>query len=152
MNLKIDNKKIKAEEGRTILDIAKANGFVIPSLCHHPDLKVQANCRICVVEIKNHESLSTACSTLAEEGMEIFTDSPRVKKARVINLELLFGEHEKKCVDCTLRYNCDLLKLAAQYKIKINRFPSRKKNRKTYKFANAVEIDGTQCIDCKNCV
>jgi iron-only hydrogenase group A len=152
MNLKIDNKKIKAQMGQTILDVASTNGFTIPTLCHHPDLKVQANCRICAVEIKNHEHLSTACSTLVEEGMEIFTGSARVKKARVINLELLFGEHEKKCVDCTLRYNCDLLKLAAQYKIKINRFPSRKKNRKTYKFANAVEIDGTQCIDCKNCV
>ena len=152
MNLKIDNKKIKATEGQTILEIAQANGFIIPSLCHHPDLKVQANCRICVVEINNQEHLFTACSTLAREGMEIFTDSPRVQKSRIINLELLFAEHQKKCQGCTLRYNCDLLKLAVKYKIKINRFPNRKKNRKVYKFSNAVEIDGTQCIDCKNCV
>jgi len=152
MNIKINNKKIVVKGIETILDVASANGFKVPTLCHHPDLEIQANCRICVVEVVGRDHLVTACSTLVEEGMQILTDSPRVKKARVINLELLFAEHTKKCGHCTLRYNCDLLKLAVKYKIKNNRFPSRKGKRKTYKFANAVEIDGTQCIDCKNCI
>ncbi len=152
MNIKINNKKIVVKGTETILDAASNNGFKVPTLCHHPDLDIQANCRICVVEIVGRDHLVTACSTLAEEGMEILTDSPRVKKARVINLELLFAEHTKKCGHCTLRFNCDLLKLAIKYKIKNNRFPGRKGKRKTYKFANAVEIDGTQCIDCKNCI
>ncbi len=152
MTIKINEKKISAQNGQTILDVAAANGFKIPTLCHHPDLSVQANCRVCVVEIKGRSQLAAACSTLVEEGMEILTDSPRVKKARSINLELLFAEHSEKCANCTLRYNCDLLKLALKYKVKINRFPDRKKKRKTYQFAGAVEIDGTQCIDCKNCL
>jgi iron-only hydrogenase group A len=104
------------------------------------------------VEIKGQNHLATACSTLASEGMDILTDSPRVKQARLINLELLFAEHAEKCDNCTLRYNCELLKLVTKYKVKINRFKDRKSKRKTYKFANAVEIDGTQCIDCKNCI
>lgn len=152
MTLRINNKLVKFELGQTILDVASANGFEIPTLCHHPDLSVQANCRICVVEIKGQSNLVTACSTAATEGMDILTDSPRVKKARVMNLELLFAQHVMKCANCTLRYNCDLLKLAAKYKININRFKNRKTKRKTYRFANAVEIDGTQCIDCKNCI
>jgi len=152
MPLKINNKLIKFTPGQTILDLIRANGFEVPTLCHHPDLKVQANCRICAVEIKGRSNLVTACSTLAEEGMEIFTETERVQKARLLNLELIFSEHDVKCATCTLCYDCELLKLAAKYKIKINRFAPRKAKRKVYKFANAVEIDGSQCIDCRNCI
>lgn len=152
MKLIIDGKKITAPEGQTILEIAKAHGIKIPSLCAHPDLKVRASCRVCVVEIKNQARLKTACSTLGQEGMEIFTNSPLVKKSRNLNIELLFAEHVARCADCSLRYNCELLDLARTYKLKIARFKERKAKRKTYKFANAVEIDGTQCIDCNNCV
>lgn len=152
MTLNLNNKKVQFKAGQTILDVASANGFVIPTLCHHPDLKVQANCRMCVVEIEGHNHLETACSTLAAEGMNILTESPRVNSARLLNLELIFAEHAEKCADCTRRYNCDLLKLASEYKVKIGRFQDRKNKRKTYRFSNAVEIDGTQCIDCKNCV
>ncbi len=152
MKLKINSKKITFKEGQSILDVATQNGFEIPSLCHHPDLEIQANCRICVVEIIGRDNLFTACSTQAEEGMDILTESPRVIKARQINLELLFAQHTQKCATCTLRYNCELLKLAAKYKVDTKRFKNRKIKRKIYKFANAVEIDGSQCIDCKNCI
>lgn len=152
MNLTINNKPITAEAGQTILAVARANGFKIPTLCDHPDLEIKANCRICVVEVKGRPRLVTACSTLAEAGMEILTSSARVKKARNLNLELLFGEHTKKCSDCTLLYNCELLNLAKEYKVNPNRFLNRKSRRPTYRFANAVEIDGSQCIDCQNCV
>lgn len=151
MKIKINHKILDAQSGQTILAIARANGINIPALCYHPDLGVKANCRLCAVEISGREKLATACSTLAQEGMEIFTDSPRAKKTRALNLELLFAEHAEKCGDCSLRYNCELLRLARQYKIDIRRFSDRKNGRKTYRFANAVEIDGTQCIDCNNC-
>ncbi len=152
MSLKINGKKINFKQGQSILDVATQSGFEVPALCHHPDLSVQANCRICVVEIIGRDNLFTACSTIAENGMDILTESPRVKKARKVNLELLFGQHVLKCATCTLRYNCELLKLAAKYKVDIKHFKNRKVKRKTYKFANAVEIDGSQCIDCKNCI
>jgi len=150
--LRINDKKVKFKAGQTILEAARDNHIFVPSLCEHPDLQVQANCRICAIELKGRDELVTACSTVIEDGMDILTDSPRVKKARLLNLELIFAEHAEKCVNCTLRYNCELLRLANKYKVKINRFPDRKSKRKTYKFANAVEIDGTQCIDCKNCL
>ncbi|MFA5000327.1 MAG: [FeFe] hydrogenase, group A [Patescibacteria group bacterium] len=152
MNLKINNKKVKGRTGQTILEIARENGIKIPSLCHHPDLDAKASCRVCVVEIKGREKLVTSCSTLAEEGLEIFTDSPRVKATRKINLELLFASHAEKCGSCSMVYDCRLLSAAKKYEVEIDRFPDRKGKRKTYRFANAVEIDGTQCIDCDNCV
>lgn len=152
MTLEINGKTIKAESGRTILEIARDNGFYVPTLCYHPDLEIKANCRICAVEIKGRTGLAAACSTLAQEGMEISTNSPRVKKARRMNMELLLAEHLEKCPDCSSRYDCSLLDIARRDKVKIARFKDRKGRRAVYRFANAVEIDGTQCIDCRNCV
>jgi len=152
INLKINGRRLSSLEGRTIMQVAHDNGIFLPSLCYHPDLSVKANCRVCVVEIAGRRNLATACSTKAEAGLEISTDSQRVKRARNLNLELIFAEHIEKCPTCIWRFNCKLLEYAEKYKIEISRFRDRKSKRKTYKFANAVEIDGSQCIDCRNCL
>lgn len=152
IKIKINNREIICDEGHSIRAVANVNGFSIPGLCDHPDFKVKANCRLCVVEIKGRKKLSTSCSTLVEEGMEVFTDTERVRKTRNSNLELLFAEHIEKCPTCVWRFQCPLLKLAEKFKVKVARFPDRKSGRKIYKFGNAVEIDGSQCIDCRNCI
>jgi NADH-quinone oxidoreductase subunit G/NADP-reducing hydrogenase subunit HndD len=152
VKIKINSKEVTCVEGQSVLEAAKKSGFFIPSLCHHPDFTVKANCRVCVVEIDGQRKLQTACSTLAKEGMVVRTDTPRVKKSRNLNIELLFAEHIEKCPTCIWRVNCELLSLADRYKLDIARFRDRKKKRRTYYFGNAVEIDGTQCIDCLNCV
>ncbi len=152
IKIKIDNKEFNCYDGQTILEVAKKGGISIPSLCVHPDFPPKGNCRVCVVELKGRKKLVTSCSTKVEDGMEVRTDSDRVKKARNLNIELIFAEHIEKCPTCIWKVNCKLLDLAEQYKIEITRFKDRKKNRKTYKFANAVEIDGSQCIDCGNCI
>lgn len=152
IKIKIDDKVIVCDEGKTVLQAARENNIFVPTLCEHPDLSIKANCRVCVVEIKGRKKLATSCSEMVAEGMEITTNSERVKQSRDLNIELLFAEHIEKCGQCIWRVNCKLLDLAQRYKIKITRFKDRKASRKTYKFANAVEIDGTQCIDCRNCV
>ena len=152
IKIKINNKKIKCSSDKNIYKVARENDIFIPGLCGHPDFPAKANCRICVVEIKGYKDLVTSCSTKVEDGMEIITDSERVKKTRDLNIELIFAEHIEKCPTCVWRVNCALLNFAERYKIEITRFPDRKRNRKIYKFGNAVEIDGTQCIDCRNCI
>ncbi len=134
------------------MEAARDNGIKIPGLCYHPDFSPKANCGICVVEIKGVKKLAASCSTKIWDGMEIKTDTERVKKVRNLNIELIFAEHIEKCPDCIWNVNCELLRLAEKYGIKIKRFADRKKERKILKFANAVEIDGSQCIDCRNCV
>lgn len=150
--IRLNGKLLSVEAGLTIHQAALANGIEIPSLCEHPDFPHKANCRVCVVEITGRKTLSTSCSTLVADGMEIKTETPRVKRSRNLNLELLYSEHVEKCATCVWRLNCKLLKYAADYKVPMNRFKERKPNRPTYKFANAVELDGTQCIDCRNCI
>lgn len=152
IKIKIDNKSYSALEGQTVLEVAKKNKIFIPSLCHHPDLSVKANCRVCVVEAKDSGRLMTSCSLKVKDGMEVFTNSKKVKTARDTNLKLIFSEHLEKCSDCTLKFDCTLLNLAKRYNIKLNNFSDRKTDRKTYCLSNSVEIDGSQCIDCRNCV
>jgi iron-only hydrogenase group A len=152
IKIKINDKDISVPQGATIMQAAKKAGIDIPGLCGHPDFKAKANCRICVVEIEGRRNLQTSCSAEVQDGMVIRTDTDRVKNARNTNIELIFAEHIEKCADCVWRFECKLLSFAEKYKILISTFRDRKKNRKTYKFANAVEIDGSQCIDCRNCI
>lgn len=147
----IDNKRLRAEEGETILEVAKRNGINIPALCYHPDLKIKANCRMCLVEIKGVKGLHTSCSMKIKEGMEVITDSSEIKKARKINLELIFTQHREECPDCVWENNCNLLDLAKEYKIKITKFKDRK-SKLPIEVAGPIEFDWTKCMDCKNCV
>ena len=152
IKIKINGQEISCLPDQTIMQVARENSIKIPGLCFHPDFPVKDNCRICVVEVSGRKRLATSCSTKVEPGMEILTDTDRVKKLRNLNIELIFAEHIEKCPTCIWHYNCPLLNLAEKYKIGITRFRDRKDRRKVYKFANAVEIDGTQCIDCRNCL
>lgn len=152
IKVKINSKTYTCNEGKTILELAEEKDIKIPSLCHHPDFCAKGNCRVCVVEVKGMKKLQTACSTKLTDKMEIETDNERVKKVRNMNIELIYAEHIEQCATCIWRFECKLLKYAQEYKTLISRFWDRKRSRLTYKFANAVEIDGTQCIDCRNCI
>lgn len=148
----IDNKKIKALEGQTVLEVAKENNIDIPSLCYHSDLDIKQNCRVCVVEVKGQKGMHPACATKVKEGMEIITDSPEIKRARKINLELIFSQHCEECDDCIYNNHCMLLDLAKKYQVEISRFSDRKKDYPIYQFGPSVVFDSTKCIDCRNCV
>ncbi len=101
----IDGKLCRGDAGDTILNIAAKNGIVIPTLCHHYNVKKYGACGICVVEAENSPKLMRACSTAAVDGAVYFTESERVKKVRKIALELLMSDHEGDCKGpCSL--NC----------------------------------------------
>ena len=148
----INKKKIRAGESQTILEAAEESGIGIPSLCYHSDLKIKSNCRICLIEIKGRKGLYPSCSTKIESEMEIITESPKISRARKINLELVFAQHREECDDCIWNFDCQLLALAKKYKVKIDRFIDRKKNFPIYKFGPSIEFDSSKCINCGNCV
>ncbi len=150
MKITIDGKEVEAKKDETILTVAMRNGFQIPTLCFHSDLQAMASCRICVVEVDG--KLVPSCSTKAEEGMEIITNSPETEKARKIDLELLFAQHQEECDDCIWNMNCKMLDLAKEYKVEINRFKDRKAHYPIYHFGASLEFDSSKCIDCRNCV
>ena len=93
VTLKIDGKEYEAEEGATILDVARSNDIDIPALCHHDAVKPYGACRLCMVQItKNGRSrLVTSCLYQVEEGLEVQTDSEPVLNVRKGVLELLLS-------------------------------------------------------------
>lgn len=150
---KLNGKRVFAQPGETVMQAALRFGLEIPSLCYHPDLKIKANCRVCVVEIKGQKKLAASCSTMVTPGMEVKTESPVVLNSRKENVKLLFAEHVEHCADCPRLYDCELLRLAKKYKLATNTFPERKMRRKIKSFGGgALEFNYRQCIDCNNCI
>lgn len=97
IKLTINGKTIFAEKGETILDIALKNGVEIPNLCYEKELGAYGGCGLCLVEIKGKDKLFRACATVAEDGMEIDTETPRVLRAQKTALELLMSDHIGDC-------------------------------------------------------
>lgn len=151
ISLSIDGKVCVAQKGQSILGVARDNNIFIPTLCHHSDLKGKSSCRLCLVEIKGRPRLHTACSTSAEDGMEILTNSENILRARRMNLELIFAQHREECNDCVTSHNCQLLKLARMFKVNINRLSDRKSDYPVYEFGPSLIFDSSKCIDCGNC-
>lgn len=100
INLKIDGIDLTVEQGTKILDAAKELNIYIPTLCFHEDLQLADNCRICVVEQKGKENLVPSCSTIVAEGMEIYTNTEKVRKMRKQMIQLILQEHNEDCTMC----------------------------------------------------
>jgi formate dehydrogenase alpha subunit len=107
MKLTIDGKKIETEGKKTILEVARENDIYIPALCDHPILDPFTGCRLCIVEVEGRRGFAPSCSTFIEEGMEVKSDSPSLRKMRKDILGLILSEHPDACLICTEKKNCD---------------------------------------------
>jgi len=151
MKIKIDDREVEAKEGQTILEAARENGIEIPTLCHHPDLCVKANCRMCMVEIGGLAAPQPACATKIKEGMKVATQSENLTALRKTNLELLLGQHRRDCAKCIWQGKCALLKYALELKVDLNAYPLRNPEPEIIKFGPII-LDRSKCINCRNCV
>ena len=153
IKLKIDNQLIEVEKGVTILEAAKRINVNIPTLCHHEDLCVAGNCRVCVVEVVGRDRLEASCATPAESGMEILTNSAKIRNARKDVVSLLVSEHNTQCTTCFRNTNCELQDLAAEYNVDGDRYLSiLKPNIEVDKSSWSIEKDDSKCIRCQRCV
>ncbi|MBE0431826.1 (2Fe-2S)-binding protein [candidate division WOR-3 bacterium] len=103
----INGRKVKAQKGATVLEIAQASGIRIPTLCHHKDLSPYGGCRLCIVEVKGTRNPLTACTLVAEHGMVVKTDTERVRKLRRATLQLILSEHPNACLVCEREGDCN---------------------------------------------
>lgn len=154
VNLKINNMPIAVEEGTTILEAAKKLNFRIPTLCHHPDLSVAGNCRVCVVEVKGARLLAASCATPVSEGMEVLTNSEKVRIARKHIVELLLSEHNADCTKCFKNGHCELQDLASEYRIGDHVFLDLVRPESKIQDISSPSIvkDDSKCIRCQRCV
>jgi len=114
----INGEVLTVPAGISILEAAKLHAIKIPSLCHHPDQRVKANCRVCVVEVEGNKNLVAACSTPVSDGLTVKTNSLRVRETVQTILELIFANHPQECLTCIRNANCELRQLAAEHGIR----------------------------------
>ena len=152
INLKINNLPISVEEGTTILEAAKSIGIKIPTLCYMKEINEIGACRVCVVEVKGARSLVAACVYPVNEGMEVFTDTPAVRKARKTTIELLLSNHNKSCLSCERNMNCELQALAYEYGCDLNAFAGAVTATEVDDSTDYLVRDNSKCVLCRRCV
>ena len=151
VKLTIDGRQIEASEDLTILEAARANGIRIPSLCYFKELNEVGACRVCVVEVKGNERLVASCNTMVQEGMEVVTDSEKVRQARRTNLELVLSEHRTSCTTCIRNGNCGLQSLSAELNINEQPYPEKLPKFDWDKKYPLIR-DNSKCIKCMRCI
>ncbi|MFR5062712.1 MAG: NADH-dependent [FeFe] hydrogenase, group A6 [Christensenellales bacterium] len=152
VTLKINDIPVTVPEGTRILDAARQAGFNIPTLCYYKDLTNEGSCRVCVVEVKGARSLVASCSAVVAEGMEVYTNTPKVLKSRKTTLELLLSNHEKKCLSCVRSTNCELQKLSNEYGCDENHYHGVKTPVNVEEYNAYLVRDNAKCILCRRCV
>ena len=153
VNIKINGMPLSVPAGSTILEAARYAGINIPTLCWMKDLNEIGACRICVVEVVRAKTLVTACVYPVNEGMEIYTNSPSVMKARKMTLELMLSTHDKKCLSCVRSENCELQKLCRDYGVEdVDAFEGENPQSPLDETTLHMVRDNNKCILCRRCV
>lgn len=151
VNLTIDGKQITVEENTTIMEAAAQNGIPIPKLCYLKDINEIAACRVCVVELEGKDRLITSCNNVAEEGMVIYTNSPKVRRNRRTTVELILSQHDSHCVSCGRSGNCSLQNVAND--LNIIDIPFKMEiGKQDWDKQFPLIRDSSKCIKCMRCV
>ena len=148
--LVIDEQEVSARAGQTILEVARENDIDIPTLCHLEGLSDVGACRLCLVEIKGSNKLLPACVATVQEGMEVSTNTDRLRKHRHAILELLFAERNHICSVCVSNGHCELQALAQEQGLTHVRLPNPELT--VDASHERYTVDHNRCILCTRCV
>lgn len=153
VNIKINNMPLSVPKGISILEAARTAGIEIPTLCYLKKINEIGACRICMVEVKGARSLVTACVYPVNEGMEIFTNTERVRKSRKTTLELILSTHDRKCLSCIRSGTCELQQLCKEFGVDDEgRFDGANPIHEYDDSAIHMIRDNGKCILCRRCV
>ena len=147
----INGQSVAVAEGTTIMEAAEKVGIHIPHLCYLKEINEIGACRVCLVEIKGKERLFTACNTLCEEGMEILTNSPRVRSTRRTNVELILSDHDANCASCIKSGNCTLQTIANDIGIILSDYSNTAEKQRWDKNFPLIR-DASKCVKCMRCI
>ena len=152
VTLEIDGKKIEAEEGSMLIQVADAAGIHIPRFCYHDKLSVAANCRMCLVEVEKAPKPLPACATPVAEGMKVMTRSEYARNAQKGTMEFLLINHPLDCPICDQGGECELQDLAVGYGKGTSRYQENKRIVKDKNIGPLIATEMTRCIHCTRCV
>ena len=150
--IEINGKKIEAEAGSMIIEVADSLGVQIPRFCYHKKLSIAANCRMCLVEVEKAPKPLPACATPITEGMKIWTRSPKALLAQKAVMEFLLINHPLDCPICDQGGECELQDLSFGYGSDSSRYIENKRVVKDKDIGPLIATDMTRCIQCTRCV
>ncbi len=152
VKLTIDGIEMEVPKSYTILDAAREHGIDIPTLCHLKGINEIGACRMCIVEVEGARGFATSCVMPVSEGMVVRTNTPAVRDARKVTLELLLSNHDKKCLTCVRSENCELQALAKKLNITDIEFEGVMSEGEVDELSPSIVRDPKKCILCKRCV
>ncbi len=153
VKIKINGKTIQVDKEMNIIQASRLLDIEIPHFCYHEALSVVGNCRMCLVEIENQPKLVPACATQVQEGMNILTESDKVKEARRAVLELLLLNHPIDCPVCDQSGECKLQDYYMLYGLYDNRLRDNKiKKAKAKRIGPHIILDQERCVLCTSCI
>ena len=152
ITLTINGELVSAQEGQTLLAVAREHGVAVPTLCHLEGLSERGGCRLCLVELEGSHKLQAACITPAQEGMVVRTESERLTNYRKMILEMLFAERNHVCAVCVMNGNCELQWQAASLGMDHVRFDYLHPDLPMDASHERFVVDHNRCILCTRCV
>ena len=152
VNIEVDGKPVEARPGQMVIEVTDKIGAYVPRFCYHEKLSVAANCRMCLVDIEGAPKPIPACAQPVNEGMKIFTKSPRAIAAQKATMEFLLINHPLDCPICDQGGECELQDLAMGYGRDVSRYNDGKRVVKDKDIGPLVSTDMTRCIHCTRCV
>ena len=152
INVKINGRDVSAPAGSTILEAAHLAGIKIPTLCFLKEINEIGACRICVVEVKGARTLVASCVHPISEGMEVWTNTPKVLASRRRTLQLILSNHDRKCLSCVRSGNCELQQLCRELGVADESYFDGTKNEYALDYTAVHMIrDNNKCILCRRC-
>ncbi|MEG0797829.1 MAG: NADH-dependent [FeFe] hydrogenase, group A6 [Acidaminococcaceae bacterium] len=153
VTLTINGQIVQAKKNSTVLEACRAAGIYVPTLCYHPELRPEGACRLCVVEASGARTLVASCVYPVAEGMVVNTNTPKVREARKMVVELLLANHPKDCLSCQKSMDCELQKIAADLGVRQVRFAGGEMKAHTIDASNPSLVrDQEKCILCGRCI
>ncbi|MDI9520155.1 MAG: NADH-dependent [FeFe] hydrogenase, group A6 [Bacillota bacterium] len=152
ISLTIDGVKVQVEEGTTVLEAARKANIRIPTLCFLEEINEIGACRMCVVET-GARTLQASCVLKATEGMDVKTNTRRVRHARKAVLELILSNHDQQCLSCARSQSCELQRLAKELEVfDSHTYKGERTDYKVDDFSPSIVRDNNKCINCRRCV
>lgn len=152
VNIKINGLEISVPAGITVLEAARMANIDIPTLCYMKNVSQTGSCRMCVVEVSTARALQAACVYPVSEGLEVKTNTKKVRDARKITLELLLSNHDRKCLTCIRNQNCELQQLSEELGVTEISFDGERKEYEIDDLSPSIVRDNNKCVLCRRCV
>lgn len=151
----INGNELKANQGQTVLSVAEENNIYIPRLCFLKGINEEGDCKVCVVDVDGQSRLKSACKVEVYDGMNVVTNSPKVKTSVRNTLELLAANHSFECWVCTREHNCEFLRLLKKNNVAnplANDLHHQRKERVVIDDSVSLVLDSGKCLLCGRCV